>query len=548
MSCAADGAVLGEASASATTGSTEENGEDIMITKRPAPVASDEDGSNTCDIDVSSRPSKVFKKDSTPNYGSKEYWEARYKSHASAEADVSTRTGDDAISKELTETSKTIYEETTPGHEWYFSYDELQPLIMPLILGESDDVVVDSDCDDEAESWVEEEDDEEDFDHNEEVEEEYDEDEHIVESDNEDNLATSESGNEKKVNAPSEGKQSNENVTERDNAIVDTNETNSNDQADILHSTMRRPKRVLEVGCGDMPLGTALVLDLLSMQANSQVDANSIVEEVTCIDYSDTVVQSLIEKVEHEYKTSPADGVQQQSAKSRSLQPTFRALDARSLPFQSNTYDLILEKGTLDAMLSDKVEGLTNCIEIVKEMARVACDGGAILIVSHLNANEPKGMVWLEDVVFNGLKAEFLERSRSKGIEIASTTNSLEKRDTSDVQFHGGNCKKEFVWSVEVHGGHGTPRDTNGSKKMVAADNHVNDNHVDDEDHDMVYGPAVYILRKKSIPAMVARELFGKKRAETANNVISNDSDGDDDTELVEMPPVKLSFLSYDGE
>lgn len=47
---------------------------------------------------------------------------------------------------------------------------------------------------------------------------------------------------------------------------------------------------------------------------------------------------------------------------------------------------------------------------------------------------------------------------------------------------------------------------------------------------------------------MVARELFGKKRAETANNVISNDSDGDDDTELVEMPPVKLSFLSYDGE
>ena len=62
----------------------------------------------------------------------------------------------------------------------------------------------------------------------------------------------------------------------------------------------------------------------------------------------------------------------------------------------------------------------------------------------------------------------------------------------------------------------------------------------------MVYGPAVYILRKKSIPAMVARELFGKKRVKTAH--ISNDSDGDDNTELAEMPPVKLSFLSYDGE
>ena len=39
----------------------------------------------------------------------------------------------------------------------------------------------------------------------------------------------------------------------------------------------------------------------------------------------------------------------------------------------------------LDAMLSDTEEGLSNCAQIVKEMARVTNEGGAILIVSHLN-------------------------------------------------------------------------------------------------------------------------------------------------------------------
>ncbi len=491
----------------------DETGKGGPNSKRPAPTANDKGGSNKLDNDTSSQPSKVSKIGSAPDYGSREYWESRYKSHSNAEFDASNEIGGhDVMSKEAGKP-----EATAPSHEWYFSYDELQPLIMPLILGESDCEVGESEYDEDAESWVEEEGGVEESDDNEEDEREDEEGEWIVESENENQIKTAESvcvetkGNATKMESE------HPNVTDRDNPMDTNKEANPN----------RRPKRVLEVGCGDMPLGTGLILDLLSMQANSLEEAKSIVEEVTCIDYSDTVVQRLIEKEkkEHEHNTAPADDMQHRSTMFTNLRPTFLALDARSLPFLSDAYDLILEKGTLDAMLSDKENGLTNCIQIVKEMARVTSDGGAILIVSHLNANEEKGVVWLEDVVFNGLKAEFLERSHSK--RLSSDEHTIIAGE------------KEYVWSIDVHGGNGAHRDTNRDEENDPADN------ADDENDLLVYGPAVYIIRKKSIPALVARELFGNKRAK---NTSSKDSDGDDDAELVEMPPVKISFFSYDGE
>merc|ERR1712194_513434 len=52
-------------------------------------------------------------------------------------------------------------EATEPGHEWYFSYEELRPLIMPLLLGDADNDASDNESDDwndeDGDSWVEEE-------------------------------------------------------------------------------------------------------------------------------------------------------------------------------------------------------------------------------------------------------------------------------------------------------------------------------------------------------------------------------------------------------
>ena len=409
-----------------------------------------------------------------PKYGTKEYWEARYKSHLpGVSVDDTSYTLDGVVlSKEA----------INAGHSWYFTYDELKPLIMPLILGDLNNEVAESDyeeCSD-AESWVEEEDEEE--------------------------------GSDTEPRAEND-------CSTNDNTQEDTEE-DIEEQQELPHidTTNLKPKRVLEVGCGDVPIATSLLSDLVSLQQSDNGSNANLIEEVTCIDYSEVVIETLIKqqqkKLEQEQQNSGKKDITQ-------LQPTFQALDARSLPFEQNTYDLVLEKGTMDAMLSDEVDGIPNCIKIVEEMARVTSEGGAILIVSHLNANEDKGMGWLEDIVFSGLNDEFLERRKQKREETKST------KDTAD-----NDDEKEYVWSVEVHGGEGKYLDADGKEIENPS-----------EDDTPTYGACVYIIKKKSVPASIARELFGKKKKETAEE---GDANSDDEKpELMEMPPVKLEFVTY---
>eukprot|EP00580_Thalassiosira_gravida_P009376 CAMPEP_0201650762 /NCGR_PEP_ID=MMETSP0493-20130528/41805_1 /ASSEMBLY_ACC=CAM_ASM_000838 /TAXON_ID=420259 /ORGANISM="Thalassiosira gravida, Strain GMp14c1" /LENGTH=576 /DNA_ID=CAMNT_0048126931 /DNA_START=92 /DNA_END=1825 /DNA_ORIENTATION=- len=511
-----------------------------------------------------------------PKYGTKEYWEARYKSHLpnvnaipqNAKADkgsVASESNmkDGTVEKyENTNENETSYvldgvvlskESTKPGHEWYFSYEELRPIVLPLILGNIDDNEIEEDYDEDAESWVEE--DEEDGDDDGEgdengAEERGDDDdtsEHGEEQDGGDDEDKSEHDSENDSDSGENKEQPDEETAHPKHESQQPKSGNKNsqdetkdeeDQSDPLveefDPATHRPKRVLEVGCGDMPLGTSLVSDLVSMQSDTGANSLSVVEEVTCIDYSEIVVNSLIENQKREQQqdqsTIAKDDTQQQAPKNASkLYPTFQALDARSLPFSSNTYDLILEKGTLDAMLSDEEEGVKNCVLIVKEMARVTSEGGAILIVSHLNANEPKGMGWLQDVVFRGLKDEFLERHQNKAGE-AKGAGAPEEDDD----------EKEYVWCVEVHGGGGQYLVANGDEIEGEAD----------DEAVLIYGPAVYVIRKKVVPASIARELYGNKEkgaSAEGENTTEDGTEQDTGEDGMVMPPVKLEFLTYDG-
>ena len=56
----------------------------------------------------------------------------------------------------------------------------------------------------------------------------------------------------------------------------------------------------------------------------------------------------------------------------------FQVLDARNLPFKEKYFDLIIDKGTLDAMLSDENQGKRNCIRIISEASRLLANGGKI--------------------------------------------------------------------------------------------------------------------------------------------------------------------------
>lgn len=334
--------------------------------------------------------------------------------------------------------------------------------------------------------------------------------------------------------------------TKTDRGADDGAEEEITEQTDPSNMTVERPKKVLEVGCGDVPLGSSLVSDLTSMQSATGHGATEIVSEVLCIDYSEIVVEKLEkEQAEKEKAAAAKEDKDVQEQLYEKIQTSFQAMDARSFPKDwDNTYDLILEKGTLDAMLSDEEEGISNCIKIVKEMARVTSEGGAILIVSHLNASESKGMGWLEDVVFRGLKDEFMERQLLKREE---RKEAKKKKQNQELDSSGeDDDEKEFIWSVEVHGGEGKFLDANGEE--------IEPDKVDPERDVPIYGPAVYILRKKGVPASIARALFGRKKTKEGEGDDEEEKDGgqnedvgdEEDNDVMEMPPVKLEFLTYD--
>lgn len=323
--------------------------------------------------------------DECPSYGSQNYWEDRYKNNYG---------NDDNKKKE---------QEGEAGFSWYFTYEELSPLILPLVLGrdEEDDEDWSSDEEDEVEEIEEEE----------MVEEEEIEDTEQIAQDEED------------IQDDVEGE---EDTTQ----LLPT----------LKKIDGKTPAKILEIGCGDVPLGNGLCEELLVMEQNSDVKLKDVVENIICFDYSKACID-ILQKIQS-----------QQTQKKDSLQVDYKVHDARKLPYESRTFQLVMDKGTLDAMLADKVQGRGNCVKIVSEAARTLVMDGYILIVSHLNANNAEGYEWANDILTTGLKS-----------------------GDSDCN-----------WQIEVHGN--DVEEENG--------NEDDENDTEDDDESKNYGPAVYICKK----------------------------------------------------
>lgn len=141
---------------------------------------------------------------------------------------------------------------------------------------------------------------------------------------------------------------------------------------------------ILELGCGDAPLITA-------MQQNHNPAC------LHAIDFSDTIIA----KLNNEQASVPI-----------SKRVSFTVEDARNLSFGDNTYDIIIEKGTIDAMLCDKRKGFANVKSIMKEACRLMKKDvpTAFMMMSHMQA---------ESAEF----ASFIERSFLPALEECKSTN-----------------------------------------------------------------------------------------------------------------------------
>ncbi len=301
-----------------------------------------------------SREDRHDETSSPPSYGSQGYWEERYKRlqiHASK--DGNENKGD---------------EEPEAFHAWYFSYEELSPLILSLIVGDipADDTVATIVEPQEKKIFLSKgkplEDTKDTYAHSHAQKEL----EAVSESaDENDSQVDVQEGDEEGSVVEDEEWSEDEGII-----LVEDEGDDDDDEGPPQRVGLAKdgPIDILEVGCGDVPLGQDIISSIRELyRSEKRKDAGKILKSVTCIDYSSTVIEAMKAK-----QTSQTSG--------EPLIPLeFTCADARKLPYQDERFHFVLEKGTMDAMLSDSDMGSDNCRSIVAEMARVVTVGGMIL-------------------------------------------------------------------------------------------------------------------------------------------------------------------------
>lgn len=263
-----------------------------------------------------------------PSYGSQEYWEERYLKIQKVHAD----------------------EEPTPFHAWYFNYEDLAPLLLPIVLGEEDDEVG------EKGETIEESEDEDASNEGEEEEKKSEDDQQAEEK--------CEEGGDNNSESAEEGEE------EGDEEIDDESDAGDEEVTPRRVGLVKNgPISIIEIGCGDVPLGRDLARGVKQLEPETGIKTEQILKKVVCTDYSETVIKAMKEEQSQEDGTDDRDT-------SNKLPLIYEVADARKLPYADNSFEMVIEKGTLDAMLSDKELGSTNCILIVAECARILSIGG----------------------------------------------------------------------------------------------------------------------------------------------------------------------------
>ena len=342
----------------------------------------------------------------TPAYGSQEYWEDRYKN----------KTDEETQGKEG---------DPEPYHAWYFKFDDLAPILLPLIVGSAAFADDHADADDEENK----------------KEENSDETLKKIAAHNE--TYSSSQISPQKIDSPNNLEGADEDVEQKNKNPDDVEQIDADNEKDDggnsdagsyeeiegyevdemdedddrVGLAKNGPISVLEVGCGDAPLGQDLATSIQEFGSKHGSDPSKIIQKVMCLDYSKNVIDTMKQEQQQ----------QQEQSKEKAIPVPvhYEVGDARKLSYENETFEVILEKGTLDAMLSDSDgQGQTNCRKIVSECARVLTIGGYIIIISHLNAQVESGLAWLNDVIVPGLRAagkfEWLIEVHGSEIEIES--------------------------------------------------------------------------------------------------------------------------------
>lgn len=172
----------------------------------------------------------------------------------------------------------------------------------------------------------------------------------------------------------------------------------------LLEMNITTENSVLEIGCGDSPLLTGM----LSAGHFGKLHA---------IDFSDTIVKKVIE--DHPKSDDSSHRIE------------YLVMDARKLTYDSDSWDAIIDKGTMDAMLSDKKTGLSNAKELISEAFRVVNKtAGKICLISHIKVDTPEYTDWMSECLI-----PVLEDHRSSIWKIEAHTGSTSDKKNSPTVY-----------------------------------------------------------------------------------------------------------------
>jgi ubiquinone/menaquinone biosynthesis C-methylase UbiE len=141
----------------------------------------------------------------------------------------------------------------------------------------------------------------------------------------------------------------------------------------LLEQKISLNHSVLEIGCGDSPLLPGLL----------EAGHTGLLHG---IDFSKSIILKLIDD---------------QTKKSElCVTAEYLEMDARHLKYEDDSWDVVLDKGTLDAMLCDKETGLVNARELTEEACRVLKkSSGVMVFISHIQVETPEFDDWMQNCI-----------------------------------------------------------------------------------------------------------------------------------------------------
>eukprot|EP00981_Chlorochromonas_danica_P013514 scaffold6421_cov251-Ochromonas_danica.AAC.8 len=159
--------------------------------------------------------------------------------------------------------------------------------------------------------------------------------------------------------------------------------------------------KALEIGCGDRPLVSHF--HQLGLKEDN----------IYGIDFSQVVIDHLqsqqSQSLQSSASTSSTTTTTTTTTTSSSAKVHYLKADARRMSqFSNDNFDLLVDKGTIDSMLSstNSKEGVKNAFKVVKEMVRLLSPTGSFMLISHIEVDSDEFEVLMDDILCPALQSK----------------------------------------------------------------------------------------------------------------------------------------------